>query len=157
MARKISCHVKRQDLIAGCSALLRHGRTKHFATSNTVKTAPSIIVNTLTRVDRVRIELAGEDDSVALAAECTARVFDGRFRLRVTEGEDAGNAGAADRGLPMIEAGEAVTVSAVRAERHVAAPPERHTEAGLVRRLEEHGIGRPSTWAAIIAVLQARG
>ena len=50
-----------------------------------------------------------------------------------------------------------MTVRAVRAERHVAAPPERHTEAGLVRRLEEHGIGRPSTWAAILAVLQARG
>ena len=108
------------------------------------------------RVERVRIELAGEDGAVALAAECSAMVFDGHFRLRAMEREDAGDA-VADRGLPVFEAGEAVTVRAVRAERHVAAPPPRHTEAGLVRRLEEHGIGRPSTWAAILAVLQARG
>ena len=109
------------------------------------------------RIERVRIELAGEDGAVALAAECSAMVFDGHFRLRATEGEDAGDAGAADRGLPMLDAGEAVTLRAVRAERHAAAPPGRHTEAGLVRRLEERGIGRPSTWAAILAVLQARG
>ena len=108
------------------------------------------------RVERVHIELAGEDGAVALAAECSAMVFDGHFRLRAMEREDAGDA-VADRGLPVFEAGEAVTVRAVRAERHVAAPPPRHTEAGLVRRLEEHGIGRPSTWAAILAVLQARG
>ncbi len=121
------------------------------------------------RIERVRIELAGEDGAVVLAAECSAMVFDGHLRLapdpdpgiRATEGEDAGedggDAGAADRGLPMLEAGEAVTLRAVRAERHAAAPPGRHTEAGLVRRLEERGIGRPSTWAAILAVLQARG
>ncbi len=40
--------------------------------------------------------------------------------------------------------------------RHVTAPPARYTEACLVRRLEELGIGRPSTWAAIVAVLQSR-
>ncbi len=108
------------------------------------------------RVERVHIELAGEDGAVALVAECSAMVFDGHFRLRAMEREDAGDA-VADRDLPVFEAGEAVTVCAVRAERHVAAPPPRHTEAGLVRRLEEHGIGRPSTWAAILAVLQARG
>ena len=111
------------------------------------------------RVERVRIELAGEDGAVALAAECSAMVFDGHFRLRdpgirATEGEDAGDA---DRGLPALEAGQPVTVRAARAERHAAAPPQRHTEAGLVRRLEARGIGRPSTWAAILAVLQARG
>ena len=110
------------------------------------------------RVDRVRIELAGEDDAVALAAECSARVFDGHFRLRAAAGDGAsGDEGAGGGDLPTLRTGDRVTVSAVRAERHVAAPPERHTEAGLVRRLEEHGIGRPSTWAAIIAVLQARG
>ena len=110
------------------------------------------------RVDRVRIELAGEDDAVALAAEGTARVFDGHFRLRAAAGDGAsGDEGAGGGDLPTLRTGDRVTVSAVRAERHVAAPPERHTEAGLVRRLEEHGIGRPSTWAAILAVLQARG
>ena len=44
------------------------------------------------RVERVRIELAGEDGAVALAAECSAMVFDGHFRLRAMEREDAGDA-----------------------------------------------------------------
>ena len=118
------------------------------------------------RVERVSIELAGEDGAVALAAECTARVFDSHFRLapdhdpgiRATAADGAsGDTHAGGGNLPKLRTGDRVTVSAVRAERHVAAPPPRHTEAGLVRRLEEHGIGRPSTWAAIIAVLQARG
>ena len=110
------------------------------------------------RVERVRIELAGEDGAVALAAECSARVFDGHFRLRAAAGDGAsGDEGAGGGDLPTLRTGDRVTVRAVRAERHVAAPPERHTEAGLVRGLEERGIGRPSTWAAIIAVLQARG
>ena len=110
------------------------------------------------RVERVRIELAGEDGAVALAAEGSARVFDGHFRLRAAAGDGAsGDEGAGGGDLPTLRTGDWVTVRAVRAERHAAAPPRRHTEAGLVRRLEEHGIGRPSTWAAIIAVLQARG
>ena len=118
------------------------------------------------RVDRVRIEFAGEDGAVALAAECSAMVFDGHFRLapdhdpgiRATAGDGAsGDTHAGGGALPKLRTGDRVTVSAVHAERHAAAPPQRHTEAGLVRRLEEHGIGRPSTWAAILAVLQARG
>ena len=109
------------------------------------------------RLNRVRIDLAGEHGALVLAAESTAMVFDGHLRLRATEGEDAGDTGAAGRGLPALEAGDRVTVSGVRADRHVSEPPPRYTEAGLVRRLEERGIGRPSTWAAILAVLQARG
>ena len=110
------------------------------------------------RVERVRIELAGEDGAVALAAECSAMVFDGHFRLRAAAEDGAsGDEGGGGGDLPTLRTGDRVTMRAVRAERHVAAPPPRHTEAGLVRRLEEHGIGRPSTWAAILAVLQARG
>ena len=45
----------------------------------------------------------------------------------------------------------------MRVERHATQPPPRYTEAGLVRRLDELGIGRPSTWVAIVAVLQERG
>ena len=110
------------------------------------------------RVERVRVDLAGADGAVVLAAECSAMVFDGHFRLRAAEGDGAsGEAHAGGGDLPGLRTGERVTVSGVRAERHVAAPPPRHTEAGLVRRLEERGIGRPSTWAATIAVLRERG
>ena len=56
-----------------------------------------------------------------------------------------------------LERAERVSVLSVRAVRHVTAAPARYTEAGLVRRLEALGIGRPSTWAAVLAVLQERG
>ena len=107
------------------------------------------------RVERVRIVLAGEDGALRLGAECTALAFDGHLRLRAAEGD--GDAGRGERPLPALAPGDPVTVGTVRAGRHVTVPPARHTEAGLVRRLEECGIGRPSTWAAILAVLQERG
>ena len=95
---------------------------------------------------------AGKDGVVVLAGECTAMAFDGRFRIRETEDEAMG----AVCGLPTLQAGESLTVFGAQAERQVTAPP-RNTEARLVSRLEERGIGRPSTWAAILAVLQERG
>ena len=110
------------------------------------------------RVERVRIELAGADGAVVLAGECTAMAFDGHYRLRVTQGDGAsGDAHGFAAALPQLRAGDRVSVTAVRTVCHPVAPPPRHTEAGLVRRLEERGIGRPSTWAAIVAVLRERG
>lgn len=108
-----------------------------------------------TRVERLRIELAGEDGAVSLAAECAATAFSGHRLL----GEGDGDGGGSDeaRTLPQLAPGDRVTVAAVRAERNVTAPPTRLTEAGLVRQLEARGIGRPSTWAATIAVLEERG
>ena len=115
------------------------------------------------RVERLRVELASEEGGLVLGAECAALAFDGHLRLRAAAGgeasgdAEAGEAEIGGRDLPRLQSGERVTVSGVRAERHAAAPPPRHTEAGLVRRLEERGIGRPSTWAAILGVLQERG
>ena len=108
------------------------------------------------RVERVRIAMASEDGALRLSAECAATAFDGHLRLAAGE-ETADGETAGERELPGLQSGDRVAVSAVRAERHVTAPPQRFTEAGLVRRLEERGIGRPSTWAAILAVLQERG
>ena len=81
-------------------------------------------------------------------------VFDGHLRVWCGDGgRDAEGDGSV---LPALAEGEPVTAVAVRVERHVTQPPPRYTEAGLVRRLDELGIGRPSTWAAIVAVLQER-
>ena len=107
------------------------------------------------RIERLRIELAGEDGAIALAAECVATAFDGHYRIREDDGETDGSDDA--RTLPRLVPGDRVTVTAVRTEQKVTTPLPRLTEAGLVRRLEERGIGRPSTWAAIIAVLKERG
>ncbi|MCY4139581.1 MAG: type I DNA topoisomerase [Rhodobacteraceae bacterium] len=106
------------------------------------------------RVERLRVELAGGDGAIVLAAERAATVFDGHYRIRET-GKDGGER-SGEETLPRLSPGDRVTVGAARALRHVTSPPPRHTEAGLVRRLEEYGIGRPATWATIITVLKER-
>lgn len=61
-----------------------------------------------------------------------------------------------DKLLPALEIGQAVPLNQIRSEQHFTEPPPRYTEASLVKALEEYGIGRPSTYASIIATLQQR-
>jgi DNA topoisomerase-1 len=61
-----------------------------------------------------------------------------------------------DRSLPPLEAGDRVALEALRPEQHFTQPPPRYTEASLVKSLESHGIGRPSTYASIIETLRYR-
>ena len=109
------------------------------------------------RFDRVRVEIGPEGTKaggIVLAAGGSQMVFDGHLRVWCGDsGRDAEGDGSV---LPALAEREPVTAVAVRVERHVTQPPPRYTEAGLVRRLDELGIGRPSTWAAIVAVLQER-
>ena len=59
--------------------------------------------------------------------------------------------------LPNVKEGDAIAVERAEADGHTTAPPPRFTEASLVKRLEELGIGRPSTYAATISTIQDRG
>ncbi|MBV8971808.1 MAG: type I DNA topoisomerase [Sphingomonadaceae bacterium] len=68
------------------------------------------------------------------------------------DGEDADDS----RRLPRLTQGEHPTVTAARADRHATEPPPRYSEASLVKRLEELGIGRPSTYASILQTLRDR-
>src|SRR5207302_1465873 len=61
------------------------------------------------------------------------------------------------RRLPPMSAGEALAKRAIAATQHFTEPPPRYSEASLVKRMEELGIGRPSTYAAILQVLKDRG
>ncbi len=62
-----------------------------------------------------------------------------------------------DKRLPQVKQGDALAVTSLAAEGHTTSPPARYTEASLVKRLEELGIGRPSTYASIISTVQDRG
>jgi DNA topoisomerase-1 len=75
------------------------------------------------------------------------------------EGEDDPDAKLEDREspLPALEEGATVPVSSLEPVGHATTPPARYTEASLVKKLEELGIGRPSTYASIMATLQDRG
>ncbi|MDB6043393.1 MAG: topoisomerase [Gammaproteobacteria bacterium] len=72
------------------------------------------------------------------------------------EGIDDAKADDTDHVLPPMQAGDTVDLLALHAEQHFTEPPPRYSEASLVKALEEHGIGRPSTYATIISTLQDR-
>ena len=72
------------------------------------------------------------------------------------EGSDDAKADDADHVLPPLHEGDTVSLDQLIATQHFTEPPPRYSEASLVKALEEHGIGRPSTYATIISTLQDR-
>ena len=98
----------------------------------------------------------GED--VRFGASGKTILFPGFLRAYV-EGSDDPDAALDDqeKHLPNMVVGEALDAIAIEAKGHETKPPARFTEASLVKRLEELGIGRPSTYASIIARIQDRG
>ena len=105
-------------------------------------------------LDRVAVDIATPAGDAVLRATGSTVAFDGFMRL-YREGRDEGGDDD-ERRLPALREGEALALGEVKALRHVTEPPPRYSEASLVKRLEELGIGRPSTYASILAVLQER-
>jgi topoisomerase IA-like protein len=73
---------------------------------------------------------------------------------RGSEAKDSEDDDAAELVLPAVVVGESVDVASATAEGHSTKPPARYTEASLVKGMEEHGVGRPSTYAAIMETIQ---
>jgi len=113
-------------------------------------------------LDQVAVDIASEDKQMAFRATGSVVAFDGFFRVYREGRDDPERNGDAqgeegeDRILPDLNEGEAMERTAIEAEQHFTQPPPRYTEASLVKRLEELGIGRPSTYASILSVLQDR-
>ena len=101
---------------------------------------------------------AGPDQEAEFAASGTVITFPGFLRAYV-EGSDDPEAELADRDvqLPPLQPGDRLQAETLEAKDHTTQPPPRYTEASLVRRLEELGVGRPSTYASIIGTIQDRG
>lgn len=83
-------------------------------------------------------------------------LFDGFMRVYL-EGRDDESSDDGEKFLPPLSKGEAVSLDELKPEQHFTKPPARYTEASLVKKLEEEGIGRPSTYAPTISVVQQRG
>lgn len=106
--------------------------------------------------NQVGVDIESTDKQIILRATGSTIAFDGYLKL-YQEGVDETAAEDEDgRLLPTINEGEAATVSAVNPNQHFTQPPPRYTEASLVKKMEELGIGRPSTYASILHVLQER-
>jgi len=107
--------------------------------------------------DTVAIEMAvgPEDAGHRMRANGSVLVEPG-FMAVYQEGRDDSKDDDGDRLLPEIEEGDTIKLEELRPEQHFTEPPPRFTEASLVKTLEEYGIGRPSTYASIIATLKNR-
>ena len=107
-------------------------------------------------LDQVSVDIASGDKTVQLRATGSVVKFNG-FLALYDEGQDDKNddeeTGAI---LPDVNENEAMDRREVVPEQHFTEPPPRYSEASLVKKLEELGIGRPSTYASIIEVLQRR-
>jgi DNA topoisomerase-1 len=137
------------------------------------------------RIDQVMVDVAVDGERAKLRASGSVIAFDGFLRLyqegrdesrETTDGaangaangaaapsadspdggDGRGAAGEEERRLPPIAEGEALERGEVSANQHFTTPPPRYSEASLVKKLEELGIGRPSTYASILQVLQDR-
>jgi DNA topoisomerase-1 len=107
--------------------------------------------------DTVAIDMSAgpEDAGHRMRANGSILVEPG-FMAVYQEGKDDAKDDDGDRLLPEIEQGDTIKLDELRPEQHFTEPPPRFTEASLVKTLEEYGIGRPSTYANIIATLKNR-
>lgn len=111
--------------------------------------------------DTVRVEItagpAGSPPPYLLRSSGSRIKFAGFLALyEDSRDEDAAADDDENRYLPLMELGEALRLVKVLPEQHFTEPPPRYTEASLVRALEEYGIGRPSTYAPTVGVIQDR-
>ncbi len=108
--------------------------------------------------DTVAIDLAAGDPDQGHRFRANGSVLvEPGFMAVYKEGrDDAATDDDGDRLLPEVLEGDVISLDELRPEQHFTEPPPRFTEASLVKTLEEYGIGRPSTYASIIATLKNR-
>ena len=112
------------------------------------------------KFQQTQLQFQGDDGKLGARATGRVLVFDGFLRVyfegRDLPENDSQDVDDKEQQLPPIEIGEELKVDGAVNEMHTTQPPPRFTEASLVKRMEELGIGRPSTYAPTMNVLRAR-
>ncbi len=113
-------------------------------------------------MERTTVDIEAKINGRMLELRATGQVikFDGFLKLYHEDRDDPVEGSEEDeesRRLPAMAQGEKLTKEEIQAAQHFTEPPPRYSEASLVKRMEELGIGRPSTYASILAVLKDRG
>lgn len=116
------------------------------------RTVASQMANAL--LDQVVVDLMETSKKIVLRANGSILSFDGFLKVYKEDKDDAKD--EEHRILPPMQEGDATSKDKTHPEQHFTQPPPRYSEASLVKSLEELGIGRPSTYASIISVLQDR-
>jgi DNA topoisomerase-1 len=113
-------------------------------------------------LDQVGINIPADDGKTVLRATGSVVTFDGFFKVYqegqddTDQNDDKDKGDSKDRILPAINENDPLSQKDIKPEQHFTQPPPRYSEASLVKKLEELGIGRPSTYASIMQVLQDR-
>jgi len=112
------------------------------------------------RLDRTTVEIEEPTGQTALRATGQVVAFDGFMAVYEEGRDDKPKDGGDDEDdttrLPALKEGAVARVEAIRTDQHFTEPPPRYSEATLVKKLEELGIGRPSTYASILTTLRDR-
>jgi DNA topoisomerase-1 len=106
------------------------------------------------RIERTTVDIESHDGQTGLRATGQVVLFPGYLTVYEEGRDDDGDEDSAR--LPMIEDGAGAKVIDARADQHFTEPPPRYSEASLVKKMEELGIGRPSTYASVLTVLRDR-
>jgi DNA topoisomerase-1 len=143
---------------------LRPAETKSFLDPDQAKLYELIWRRTVAsqmesgELERTTVDITAKAGARTIDLRATGTVvkFDG-FLTLYQEGEDDVADDEEGKRLPAMSADEALQKRAIDAAQHFTEPPPRYSEASLVKRMEELGIGRPSTYASILQVLKDRG
>ncbi len=106
-------------------------------------------------IDQVGVDISSKDLQTILRATGSTVAFDGFLKV-YEEGKDEASEDDEKKILPPLEMNEPIIKEKVTPSQHFTQPPPRYTEASLVKKMEELGIGRPSTYASTLQVLQDR-
>lgn len=117
------------------------------------RTIASQMADAIVEKTTVDIAISGHSESFVATGEVT--VFDGFLQVYRESTDDEGTGDAV--AIPAVHKGEVLTTKEIVATERFTQHPPRYTEASLVRKLEELGIGRPSTYAPTISTIQQRG
>ena len=110
------------------------------------------------QLDQTAVDLVSKDGKTTLRATGSIIVFEGFLALYREDKDDASpEDDEENRLLPALAEGDATPRQSIKPEQHFTQPPPRYSEASLVKRMEELGIGRPSTYASTLETLQERG
>ena len=104
--------------------------------------------------DSVSVDILTNDEIATFHTVGTTRTFDGFMKI-YDEGKDDSDEENESK-LPVLSVGDDIIITEINSEQHFTQPPARYTEASLVKKLEELGIGRPSTYATIMSTIVDR-
>ena len=105
--------------------------------------------------DSVSVDIQDNKKLATFHAVGTTRTFDGFIKVYQEDTDDSSDDDTEEK-LPTLSVGDSITIKKLTPDQHFTQPPAKYTEASLVKKLEELGIGRPSTYAAIMSTIVDR-